>query len=596
MSKTPRQYLPEAIAIFWVTFFFVLSSLHPYHVNGDVGLIIKSVQQFVDNKSPFLQIISSPNPNDLTQNIETWIAWFPPGIAIAFYPLMAIGLPIAIATKLTAYGLIMSGCLGWLQLGKRFRLPTLALVIAACTLPLYSLTVSGAIKLESGDILPFSIVPWLYIYAFELGQNYLPKTHRSNSVLYWRCCGLGLLLGSIYWLKYSAFLAACSVSFYLFFEIVWGTGQANLTTLEKIKLLLIGAIAFAIAPLMLSLINQHFTQTVNYVEQINQSKDLVSPNHPMGGWTPIFFLAAPGVAAFQFSLFLKHFIFYSDSWLPFFRDLEPKQRTIPLGIACLPISALVLALVYQVRKICTSSVWIFSLCVGFLPFFPLVYLSHSLDLNFLVMEPRYAMSHFIVVELLCLKWLVSQLSFASQRIDFTAKRIRALIILLVLVVLPSLFHGGYFLKEQIWDRRQIPHYTTTAKDLYVPSFSRVNSRAIVQAITQTQKSAQDVVVLALLSPADAWLEIDQRPLVLSYGLDGVFTHTHDVGVLNIKSTQPFRTAKPLRVTLVVARELIDEPNLLSQLQNRFPQATAWHPVTDIELDIAEVGIYYADLY
>jgi hypothetical protein len=63
-----------------------------------------------------LNSLVTVNPKDISQNLPTWIVWHAPGVSIAFLPLTAIGLPLGVAARTTAYILFVSGGMGWLKL------------------------------------------------------------------------------------------------------------------------------------------------------------------------------------------------------------------------------------------------------------------------------------------------------------------------------------------------------------------------------------------------------------------------------------------------------------------------------------------------
>lgn len=88
-----------------------------------------------------LNSLVTVNPKDLSQNLQTWIVWHAPGVSIAFLPLTAIGLPLGVAVRTTAYILFVSGGIGWLKvldaIGSDFRVK----MIVACLLSLYYLEI-----------------------------------------------------------------------------------------------------------------------------------------------------------------------------------------------------------------------------------------------------------------------------------------------------------------------------------------------------------------------------------------------------------------------------------------------------------------------
>jgi len=95
---------------------------------------MKGILQWLRGESSLLNSLVTVNPKDISQNLQTWIVWHALGVSIAFLPLTAIGLPLGVAARTTAYILFVSGGMGWLKrldaIGSDFRVK----MIVSCLL------------------------------------------------------------------------------------------------------------------------------------------------------------------------------------------------------------------------------------------------------------------------------------------------------------------------------------------------------------------------------------------------------------------------------------------------------------------------------
>lgn len=172
---------PYWICLFGVSFFFVVGSLFPYYTTDDMGLLLKSAQQFAQGETPFLHFLTLPRIEDLAQDVNTWITWYPPGVTLVFYPFIQLVNSVGVGAKLTSFVLFCCGAIGWLRLGKELKLPHPALLIYACLLPIYTLNIGGASEIINGEILPFAIIPWLLQFLLRIIADIkTPKLNKSR--------------------------------------------------------------------------------------------------------------------------------------------------------------------------------------------------------------------------------------------------------------------------------------------------------------------------------------------------------------------------------------------------------------------------------
>ncbi|WP_439638028.1 hypothetical protein, partial [Spirulina sp.] len=212
--------VPDAIALFNLTLLFAISWHIPYYISDDAAVLLKSAQQLSQGVTPWLQSLTLPSATDIAQDTQTWIVWYPPGMTLLYYPLIALGLPLGIAARITSYLLLISGSLGWLAIAKHFKIPQPVQIVLACTLPLYALSVGGAVRLWNSELPPFGLLPWLYLYGLHLIAHWQAQAaslrFRKTAL---DIATIGILAGSVYWVKYSAVTAAFALCIYLVIEL-----------------------------------------------------------------------------------------------------------------------------------------------------------------------------------------------------------------------------------------------------------------------------------------------------------------------------------------------------------------------------------------
>ncbi|MGK7924884.1 MAG: hypothetical protein AB4290_06440, partial [Spirulina sp.] len=141
-SLAKKKTFPAfCIAFSLVSLLFLIGSLYPLAIKDDLALLLNSVRQFVRGDTPFLHFVTLPNAEDIARDEFVWLVWYPPGITIILYPLHALGIPLGISSRITAYIFYLSGCFGWLTLASRVGIDRVSLSIFACILPLYSTVV-----------------------------------------------------------------------------------------------------------------------------------------------------------------------------------------------------------------------------------------------------------------------------------------------------------------------------------------------------------------------------------------------------------------------------------------------------------------------
>ncbi|WP_204103345.1 MULTISPECIES: hypothetical protein [Spirulina sp. CCY15215] len=596
--KQKKSFPAFLISFSLVSLLFLIGSLYPLTVKDDIALLLNSVQQFVRGEIPFLNFVTIPNATDLSQDKNTWLVWYPPGITILLYPLRALGIPLGISSKLTVYFFYLSGCFGWITLASRVGIDRISLSIFACILPLYSTVsgIGGATELINGEVFPFGIMPWLFLYVLYITDLLnISATNQKKKVI--NLSIISFLLGWIYWLKYSAFIVAFCLFLYL--QYYWLIKYKQKTRLrEKITGTFLSVLLFLTPYLLLGKINFIFAQSYDYINQATSSTEFAHYYDPTnhGIFLLIALIGTAGLSLFQASQLFTHLIYFNTSFNPFI-DLSFNEKGIPLSIIGIPGTLLIIWLVLKARKIIDTQFIVFACWTGFFPLFILAYLAQKLNYNYLIYNTRHASSSFLLLEAIVVAslWNLLAQTFQKQNYQTIQKKVIVSIAIAFLVILPNLFHISFFLKDKVIERLSNFPYISTENQLYVPILSKTNLKSIVSQIHSVITSPQDIIVLGIDENTnfEAWLEMKQRTIPLVRA-NGSFFHSYG-DTLSIYSDRPFFSSQNLRIILVVSPLIENNPQRFIKLKERFPQALIWNKL-DIESDQdTNVSIYFSDL-
>jgi len=497
---------PLLLAIALVCLGFGLGCLWPYAVVGDVAYQLKSVQQFATGQVGLFNAVTVPDPLDLAGDRVLWTVWWPPGMAVIFYPLVALGLPLGEAARWTAFGLVVAGVSGWLWVAQLIPVSSRTLWALAVLLP--GLSAEPMTYLYHGDILPWAVLPWLLGWLLRGGGWALP-----------------FFLGSVYWLKYSAFTVVVGLMVY------WGWQRVRARTWG---VLLLGLVLFSLPGLGLTGLNRSLAQVDTALTQYVAAPSTPQPTVIELGLGA---LGLPGRALFGMEELL---------WAGVKRlDLNYSAQILlfaGLGLPGTLILVSSLGLIH--RRYGLKSVGLIALTT-LLPTILLTGLSALGGYNF-VLQARYLEPGFMLWAIL---WLDA---IASANLWFLGG---------CLVVLPTLY-GVISPWRQAVQRVTV----TTATQLYQPAFPP-EMVAQLQALIQ---SPRDVVILDFITPATTygpWLELSARTLPLDRVFPGPLAQLHH---------QPLYSAVPLRVIVVMTED--EERVILARYKQRIPQIKRWSRV------------------
>ncbi len=562
-SALSGRFAPYAIVLALTLGAFLAATLVSYRIDTDTGFQLRSLQQWTRGESPNPGTLRLPDPRDLSRDDRVWSSWWPPGFPLVYAPLVAAGLPLAAALRITSFLLFLAGSLGWLRLADRLAPSRPVRLLYALSLVGYAVTLGGAASLRSADILAFAAAPWLIALTLRLGAA------RASALQF--LLG-GFALGLSYWLKYSLFLAVLPLGAWLAFRVA-RSAQAS----RPARVLRLAVLALGFALPVAGLIALNLTQSEGLVDSaagnrsISRPEDLQSVRaFPMA----VALAGAPGLGFFQNHMWITYLVYFSDARFPFLHGLAPPDRLLLVSLLGIPgTAALVWGLVRERRR---KPGDIASLALAATAGFYLILTVVSLVIryNYLANEPRLAVGLMPFTQCLALSGWLSP----GDRPTSWGARGAVILLLVTLFAAPLAFCAANFLKNDLGDRLD-PPYVASATGLFMPEISPRNAPDVEARVAAALRSPRDVVVLAgppgWGSSFMMWLELPQRTLPVSTWDLPLGTRYLDAAEL--RGTRPLVSSQDLRVVLVLSHSLPEEV-WLPRLQARFPQARSWQRV------------------
>jgi hypothetical protein len=188
----------------------------PQGVFRDPVAQLMALRQYVAGQSPAFNTVVAPSPDDLSRDTHEWISWWPPGMGLLLLPLVSNGMRLATAVRALSMICYVLGSVGWALWFAEFRMPRPVLLALAAAMPLshYATTPLFQYYTESFS---WAFIPWVLMGALALARVW---QQRADARFLFRSGLFGLLLGLLYWLKYSAVFVSGGVLAFLAFLAV----------------------------------------------------------------------------------------------------------------------------------------------------------------------------------------------------------------------------------------------------------------------------------------------------------------------------------------------------------------------------------------
>ena len=371
---------------FFLTILCRLILVHvPLSVGEDVAEQFLSTKQWISADTSSPNLISSPNPENLSQNIKKWILR-PPGASWLAIPGLLIGLSLGHAVQFILFILAIISGAGWLNVGKKLSLPHPALVFLTLILALNS-TLSS-ISVSSASVLTAATFPWLISWALQIGKEWGIQNNDKRLTLQWIM--LFLCIGLHAFFKLSSLFTLSAVAL-LPFLICFST-LINSKRIFFFRICV--SVALFIAPYFLvTTINENMSGISSdelYSKQDYNLQHALWGKHftesTKGGMLGLSFLGSTGYASHAQPLINKFrdFLLQSNYYSKLLDILKLNARILGSCILAIPITVLALISVKVLWGILDRNTLFLFISLFVVPFLGLGAISYHHGFNYLI--------------------------------------------------------------------------------------------------------------------------------------------------------------------------------------------------------------------
>ena len=521
---------------------FVLGSLFTVSkgtfVGEDISAQVLSTQHFISGKTNSPNIVLVPSNNDLSTNTATWHIR-PPGASWFALPGMFIGLQIGHAIKFSLALIGLLGGMGWLKLSNKLGIRKQGLIYLSLVLGLSIGTMNSTL---------FAIVPWMLLWAIQISVQ---NSHNKKDILR-RVVLIAffyLLLGCFCLLKMSGMIVALTIGFVPGLLV-----YLKKTGLKKNYLLLTLAI---LSPLILypakelNSFNKEklgFDSHALYTKPNYNQQSLLWGEHfvesTKGKMLLLSTLGSPGYAlpikplihsARDFSLQFESFIDWSG-------ENKVNAHAFVCGIFGIITLSLFITVIRKNKMLFSSLSLKIFLTFYVIPFLGLAILSNLHGFNYSLYATHTIEYSTLLLLPIILVWESTQLRNLAYKAFVTL--LLALPVLNIINLSPTNINEGFI--------------STTERE------RGLSSSRFSEAIEFIENDSGNDLDIIYFLPAG-----DMGDLVLRSKMRTLATHFAGG---NFPQLSHFKTSKDLNIYLAYDKELVEIPEFMQAISNKFQNA------------------------
>jgi len=537
MNHSPFRHLKQNRLLLLLTLIscilvILLTNSTPQGLWSDPAWQLVALKQYLAGESPSLNQRVEPQWQDLSKDYTQWIYWWPPGTQLAAYPLMKTGIALGDTLRIIAIAALIIGSLGWIRWFYLFRLPLWLKIVFAISLPWMPYS-RNFLFWYTPDVFVYSLTPWILSAVYRLSLIWNKKKPKLGITLL--SALLGLAMGSVYILKYTAVFASLGAAAYLgliIHQIHKNQPRSSIRRLVISFALLL--VLFLIPIIGLNLLNYKFSHNFNLVTA-TYKLNLRFNNF-------IYLLGYPGL-----TLTNAESLFYD-----LYRNLlHPAQGIVNsrlwLGLSGLPAGLLIWWLIIISRILHKHKHELLAVAM-FLTNTLVMFLIWSISTD-RINDAR----HFVPGSMAILPFIIQSGMSVFKRTD--AKIIKAVLLLVFIV---------YIVMPLVWEYVSIPvrrKYVSGPSRIYNSSLAHRNLPAVLSKLMQDFNPATDVWFLP--DPVSA-LDIPGRAMI---------EHV-DYTYLSSLQKQKLLTRSPCRVHALIP-VYCEENGKAEAIRAAFVQAQGW---------------------
>ena len=555
LALSSRFILTGSLSVAAILLIFAVSWLVPFQVEGDVAYAARAAQQHSLGQSGFnrLRLVS---PDDLSQDVETWLFFWPPAISAMFGMLLRAKFSLGAAGRLLMLAAALSGVIGWACIAALLLKRRAALVLAATASVLYIFENAMFLSFNVGDGIVFAIIPWL----FALSLRTVNQWKVSGKVSVWPFAAICFCLGSLYWVKYSAMFPALAIWCFL------ALAALRCRRSSSTVLVLVSGTAMLLAPVSAlwfmnrifggNLLDDRFASAIHH----------------------------PDVRFFLYKLLGSAILDPAPGIIRIFGDGDGLLNVLPY----LPGVVLVVLTIAGCLAGTAFEAGLLALLLIAIPAPGIMYLGWRSGYFAVGDAIRYCQPYWILLDLLLIGLAMGDIPLVQR----WGRALRFSIVgLTAYACLFAAFVPYVALKNSIRPARST---ASRKSQLYIPTLSGTNSSGIASTINSIIRSNDVVVPATYWLGQETWLELDGRLLPLTNFWEPLGA-THGRNGADYFSSTPFISSRPLRLVLVAADPYSrsDFSSSIQRIKSRFPQAHDWKMALVFPPD--RVQVWIADL-
>ena len=485
----------------------------PQGLYSDPAWQLAGVRQFLAGQSPTPNTGRTPVATDFSTDRLEWVTWWAPGTAFLAAGPMRLGLSSGTAVRVITLVFLTAGAIGWARWIAAFDLPSVVAFAMVALLPWMRRASAGVFEF-SAETLVFGVAPWVLLAALAAARRAEHAACASISF------AVGLIVGLVYWLKYSWLLAAAGILAWFVMSSAGG---------RRARLAAVAGAAVPVAAL--SVLN------VTLGGHANVATTTASFHPSLITW--IAAAGAPSVMWFDLEAALRYALMNPSS--PWISDTSwPLLFGLPGALWF--VSAVRRAQVGHAGALALA-VWISSIGLAILAW---------------TLTPASVEGRHLATAGLATLPLVVSLAIREWRGDVASRRVSAAVVLIVYIVAPA----AYGVASVAGKIRRVPaNYQTGPAGVYNPLLS---ADSIV--------SCRDALVRQLDAERDTWYLTDP---ITALDLPGRAIVVHaDFESMDALSAISYRTSRAGRI-LALLPPAFETNGKGAVIRSSFPQAQEW---------------------
>ena len=520
----------------------------PSSIGEDMAQQVLSSKQWIDGLSIVPNMLSSPDPTNLSTNKSIWLLR-PPGGAWIATPGLLLGFSLGNAIHLSLCTLSIAFGTGWLKLARSLCLPLPWLQVLAFLLALAGSL--GSLSLSTASVVTTATFPWLLTWSLHLGNQWKLSekklTINSLSLLFF------LTIGAHAFFKLSSLITVSSIALIPFLIHVVKYKKIKLS---KCYIAIVGLILFLLPYFLLSTLNEQLTgistdqlySKQNYNSQYELWGKYFTES-TRGAMLLISLFASTGYATHIQSLahgvrdLLLQFVNYS----PTLHSYGLNPRIIGCCILAIPFTLILFTALWKIKNAISRKEAIVYCTLFIVPFLGLAFVSYHHGFNYLIYH-AYTKEFAII-------FFIFGLCYLTHGKEIVKNNFIGNILMFFLIALPIISYGKEY-SSKLYNSFSHEYASEYEQQ---QGFGASKFSKSLQLISSDSNSSLDICFFICSGDqADHYLRTPLRSLSIHFAKD------------NLSYFPTFNSTTPLNVYCLVDHSLASDSSFVQSVIQKFP--------------------------